>query len=232
MASVLLCMFALCSCGNSSDEVNYEQDANLQATCVQAAEVLKDMTPDEAAYYQSYYGTQEGGEIYANLMSQWQEIQPQVGEFVEMKGYTVTKAGKTVSAVQVIAFTERDVKLTYVLNANKGEVTAINVQMVYSLGETMSKAGLNTMMGIGIVFIILILICLVIYCFNIIPVIQKKFSGKNKAETKVAIIEKSHDTSEPQTDDLELIAVIAAAIAMETGASTDDFVVRSIKRRY
>ena len=232
MVSVLLCMFALCSCGNSSDEVNYEQDTELQATCVQTAQVLKDMSPDEATYYQSYYDTQEGGEIYANLMSQWQEIQPQVGEFVDMKDYTVTKAGKTVSAVQVIAFTKRDVKLTYVLNANKGEVTAINVQMVYSLGETMSKAGLNTMMGIGIVFVILILICLVIYCFNIIPVLQNKFSSTNKAETKVEILEKPAENSETQTDDLELVAVIAAAIAMETGASTDDFVVRSIKRRY
>ena len=35
----------------------------------------------------------------------------------------------------------------------------------------------------------------------------------------------------PQTDDLELVAVIAAAIAAATGSSTDDFVVRSIKRR-
>ena len=232
MVSVLLCMFTLCSCGNSSDEVNYEQDANLQAACVQAANVLKDMTSEEAEYYQSYYGNQEDGEIYANLMGQWQEIQPQIGEFVDMKDYTVTKAGKTVSAVQVLAFTERDVKLTYVLNANKGEVTAINVQMVYSLGETMSKAGLNTMMGIGIVFVILILICLVIYCFNIIPVLQKKFSGRNKTETRVEIHEKPAVVSEPQRDDLELIAVISAAIAMETGASTDDFVVRSIKRRY
>ena len=34
-----------------------------------------------------------------------------------------------------------------------------------------------------------------------------------------------------QTDDLELVAVIAAAIAAATGTSTDDFVVRSIKRR-
>ena len=33
------------------------------------------------------------------------------------------------------------------------------------------------------------------------------------------------------TDDLELIAVISAAIAASTGSSTDSFVVRSIKRR-
>ena len=37
---------------------------------------------------------------------------------------------------------------------------------------------------------------------------------------------------EDVTDDGELIAVIAAAIAASTGTTTDDFVVRSIKRRY
>lgn len=232
MVSVLVCMFALCSCGKSSDDVNYEQDAQLQATCVQSASVLSEMTQDEAAYYQSYYSAQEDGEIYANLMGQWQEIQPQVGKFVEMKDYSVTQAGKTVTAVQVMAFEKRDVKLVCVLNAHKGEVTAINAQMVYTMGETMSKAGLNTLMGIGIVFIILILICLVIYCFNIIPVIQNKLSGQSKSETKVEIHTSNPVVVENQTDDLELIAVIAAAIAMETGASTDDFVVRSIKRRY
>ena len=35
---------------------------------------------------------------------------------------------------------------------------------------------------------------------------------------------------EELADDLELVAVIAAAIAAYTGTSTDDFVVRSIKR--
>ena len=34
------------------------------------------------------------------------------------------------------------------------------------------------------------------------------------------------------TDDMELVAVITAAIAASTGASTDSFVVRSIKRRF
>ena len=41
-------------------------------------------------------------------------------------------------------------------------------------------------------------------------------------DDKIHVIEK---------DDLELVAVIAAAIAAATGTSTDDFVVRSIKRR-
>ena len=42
---------------------------------------------------------------------------------------------------------------------------------------------------------------------------------------------KTKEENVPQTDDSELIAVIAAAIAASEGTSTSDFVVRSINRR-
>ncbi len=234
MVSILVCMLSMCSCEKQVDEAELMLDAQLQMACEQAAGTLADMSPEEISYYQSYYASQENGEIYTDLMTKWFEIQPQVGKYVELKDFSVEKTGKTISAVQVISFEKRDVKLTYVLNANTKEVTAINVDMVYSLGEIMSKAGLNTVMGIGIVFLILILICLIIYCFSIIPVIQDKLS-KNKKDMKIEVAEKTVVTPvqiQKGTDDLELIAVISAAIAAQTGASTDDFVVRSIKRRY
>lgn len=233
LVSVLLCMLAVCSCGQKEDAKEAARNESLQATCEQTAQVLQNLTLEEAAYYQTMYASEEGGEIYAEFMAQWMEIQPQIGEFVGLKNFNITKAGKTISAVQTIAFTERDVKLTYVLNANKNEITAVNVEMVYTLGETMSKAGLNTLMGIGIVFTILILICLIIYCFNIFPIIEKKIKdGKKREETVIVSEAPKEEAVIPQTDDTELIAVIAAAIAAGTGASTDDFVVRSIKRRY
>lgn len=47
-----------------------------------------------------------------------------------------------------------------------------------------------------------------------------------KAET-VPVVEETVE----ETDDLELIAVISAAIAAAEGTSTDGFVVRSIRRR-
>lgn len=234
IVSILVCMLSMCSCEQQVDEAELMLEAQLQMACEQAAGTLANMSPEDIAYYQSYYASQENGEIYTNLMTEWAEIQPQVGDYVGLKDFSVEKTGKSISAVQEISFEDRDVELTYVLDANTKEVTSINVDMVYSLGETMSKAGLNTMMGIGIVFLILILICLIIYCFNIIPVIKDKLS-KNKQEMRLEVAEKMVATpvqTQSKTDDLELIAVIAAAIAAQTGASTDDFVVRSIKRRY
>lgn len=115
-------------------------------------------------------------------------------------------------------------------------VTAITTNVVYTFGEKMEKAALNTLLGMGTVFVVLILISLIIGCFGFIPKIQEMFSKKAKEE-KAEKVEKAANAvvqvveEEELSDDLELVAVIAAAIAASEGAaSTDGFVVRSIKR--
>ena len=111
---------------------------------------------------------------------------------------------------------------------------SITVSTDYDMSELMTKAALNTLLGMGTVFLVLILISLLISCFNFIPRIQEKFRKKPvqaestsapvKAEPVAAAVE--------ETDDTELIAVIAAAIAASEGAaSADGYVVRSIIRR-
>ena len=113
------------------------------------------------------------------------------------------------------------------------ELTDASADKVYTLGEKMEKAALNTLMGMGTVFVVLILISLIIYCFRFISVIQNKAAGKgkkNEAEAG-AVVEQIGQREEQLTDDLELVAVISAAVAASTGASADSFVVRSIRRR-
>ena len=93
------------------------------------------------------------------------------------------------------------------------------------------NALMNTVLGMGTVFVMLIAIALIIYCFKIIPVIQKKFAKKAEPAAEAPKVAPVAAAPVQETDDLELVAVIAAAIAAATGTSTDDFVVRSIKRR-
>lgn len=106
---------------------------------------------------------------------------------------------------------------------------------ISSFGEMMLKAALNTAIGMGTVFTVLVLICLIISCFGVIPKIQAAFSKKEEAapgvDKGVAQIARQEEAVD-EPDDLELVAVIAAAIAASEGAaSTDGFVVRSIRRR-
>ncbi len=91
---------------------------------------------------------------------------------------------------------------------------------------------LNTLMGMGTVFVVLILISLIIYCFRYISVLSDKMSGREKKQEKQPEVpQTAEQPGQALTDDLELVAVISAAIAANEGTSTDSFVVRSIHRR-
>ena len=89
----------------------------------------------------------------------------------------------------------------------------------------------NTVLGMGTVFIMLIAIALIIYCFRIIPVIQKKFTKKEEAVVEAPKAAPAPAAPVQETDDLELVAVIAAAIAASENVPVDSFRVRTIKRR-
>lgn len=100
-----------------------------------------------------------------------------------------------------------------------------------TLGQKMQKAGLNTIMSMSIVFLVLIFISLLISCFKFIGVIGK---GKAEKAPVAAAAPAVPAASEPENlvDDLELVAVITAAIAAASETeSADGLVVRSIIRR-
>lgn len=110
---------------------------------------------------------------------------------------------------------------------------AFNVN--YTMGEKMEQAGLNTLMGIGIVFLMLIFLSFLISQFKHISNLTEKKDSKSAAPAAPAPAPAPAAAEEEQeeelADDGELVAVIAAAIAAYEGStSTDGFVVRSIKR--
>ena len=94
---------------------------------------------------------------------------------------------------------------------------------------------MNTLLGMGSVFAVLILIMYIFEAFKFIPKIQAVFSKKKEVapapkEVPAQTAPVAEEVVE-EADDLELVAVIAAAIAAYEGqTSTDGFVVRSIKK--
>ena len=168
----------------------------------------------------------------------WVSIADQVGEYQGLGDFSVTKSGKTTTTELELKFSQRPAVLTVVYENLTMDVETVTIDLVYSTGEKMGKAALNTLMGMGTVFVMLILISLIISCFRVIPVLEKKaaqrkeqkLAGQSK-EMQVLLETPVMQQPVQETDDLELVAVIAAAIAAATGQSADDFVVRSIKRR-
>ncbi|MDR1764839.1 MAG: OadG family protein [Lachnospiraceae bacterium] len=176
-----------------------------------------------------------------------------------------------------------DVTFRCVLDATGSSISPTESSMSfdprYTFGERMAKAGMNTLMGMGTVFSVLIIICLVISCFKFINEWENRAKGKASPKATsgsgtakgavagggaVAAGAGALASSGPGAvaagaasgtgstagaapsggGDLELVAVITAAIAAATGKSVhvtgvarapvetvqDGLVVRSIRR--
>ena len=108
-----------------------------------------------------------------------------------------------------------------------------------SIEDAMAEATVNTIIGITVVFLALLFISFVISLFKYINKFEQKLADKKagkaaqapqQAPAPAPVVEAA-----PETDDLELIAVITAAIHAYEEAQgnnvTGDLVVRSIKKR-
>ena len=228
IAVLCLCMLGLAACSKTDpttvDYNGYSYD-DLQTNCQGTVQTLASMTDEDKQYY-----LENSTEIIANLITRWEDAVEEYGSFVDFGDFEITKSGKTLTAAQTLHMEDRDVILTYVYTYYSMELEDITIDGVYSVGEKMSTALMNTLMGMLVVFCVLIIISLIIYCFNIFPYLEKKKAAKSELAKSDAVTQ-IEVREEQQTDDGELIAVIAAAIAAAEGTSTDGFVVRSIRRR-
>ena len=167
------------------------------------------------------------------LLNEFKDCIKDAGDYQGVEDVTVQKSGKTITTTAIGDFSKRNIKMTFVYSTlDSSTPTAMNAEPVYTLGEIMKKAGLNTVMGILIVFCMLVVMSGVIKCFEVIPKIEKKLKESKEVEEVKPVPAAPVASAKNETDDLQLVAVIAAAIAASTGASTDSFVVRSIKKRF
>ena len=209
-------------------------DDTVKSTLVTTAEGLTDaivqLKDEEIENYMS-----SGDDFTTSAMQSWQTSKDELGAKKDSNGETtVTFKDDQYTVTVPLKFEKAEANFVYVFDS-QGTPTSMSVDVQYGMGKTLQRAGLNTLMGIGTVFVMLIMISLIISLFNFIPKIQAAFSKKDKEEAKNAGIDRAVTQiaaqEEPEADDTELVAVIAAAIAASEGAaSTDGFVVRSIRK--
>lgn len=186
--------------------------------------------------------TEEQTEQYKEtdeMISTWLEVSEGAGAFVEVLGnkatYEITEEGFIGEVPVKMENKEILAKLNFMASSGGVAVTfaekGAKGGSAMGLGSILKKAGINTLIGMGTVFCMLIFISLLIWLLGFVP---KLFDGKKKetaAEAApVPVAEQITEREITKTDDKELVAVIAAAIAAATGTSADSFVVRSIRK--
>ncbi len=253
LVCMITCIFGLTACGSEAQYTQYEQEKVEHAKQLvsqqivplfiglnsEAQSVLVDnYTVEEIQYLvnNQYEINMKDGYAIRSAMDSFVSTMEEIGEVVSI-GEATAKIDDDQIIVNVqVDGTLKDAEAEVIVSNDmfmEVESAALNAES--SFGDMMVKAALNTLIGMGTVFSVLILICLIIACFAFIPKIQASFSKKKENKTTgidnaVAQITTQEEIVD-ESDDLELVAVIAAAIAAYEGsASADDFVVRSIRK--
>lgn len=248
---MITCIFGMTACGSEEALTDYEQQKIEYAQQLAAQSVVPFLaeaniedfsvyTAEEIEYVvgQNYSMNVEGNAVISAITS--------FDTAVESIG-AITGIGEATAVI--------DDDTIIVTVPVTGEVKNANAEVIFSndmfmnlqsaalneestMADSMERAALNTVIGMGTVFAVLILIIFVISLFSYIPKIQAAFNQKKADEAEVSkaapavtpapvVVEESVNYA----DDLELVAVIAAAIAAYEGeTSTDGFVVRSIRK--
>ena len=177
-----------------------------------------------------------GDDFTTSAMQSWQSSKDELGSKKDKNGETsVTLKDDQYTVTVPVKFEKADANFVYVFDST-GTPVSLSVDVQYGMGKTLQRAGLNTLMGIGTVFVMLILLSLLISLFRFIPNPEAKKAAEAKAAKEVKEAEAAaaapavQAAEENLADDGELVAVIAAAIAAAEGTTTDGFVVRSIRK--
>ncbi len=165
-------------------------------------------------------------------LTSWKNAKNVLGAFVEVGEQTVTTDGNNVIINSDVTYENKTANVELIANTKTSAYESMAFNINYTMGEKMEQAGLNTLMGLGIVFLMLFFLSFLIGQFKHISKLTEKKDSKPAAPAPApapAAVEEEQE--EELADDGELVAVIAAAIAAYEGStSTDGFVVRSIKR--
>lgn len=171
-----------------------------------------------------------------NTAAQYKEsgkLREQYGDFDKKTDTDFTITTDTATVNETILTSSGDKLVFSVTFDETGNMSSWKVDKYKSLGQTMSTAALNTVMSMAIVFIVLIFIAIIIAQFKRIGNLQ----NNKKVEEPVTVAvptapEPVIEEEEDLTDDLELVAVITAAIAAASeNECTDGLMIRSIIRR-
>lgn len=205
---------------------------------------LLSFSDEEVSYLEEQYKDDAG---YEGVFETYYQLKDEdLGSYKSFENITVDEISKSeVKVLFDMVFEKKTETISMELNCFKNLGTVLkSINLTdrnadhKTIGDKLSEAGSNTLMGMGTVFIVLIFISLIISCFKFIPKVTDKFNRKKIADKKVLddnpeTIKKKEQTNSQINieNNTELVAVIMAAISASENVTTDSFVVRSIRRR-
>lgn len=239
---MITCLFSFAGCSSdsgSSDKLAPSDVSELlQSETPTMVTTLTGMTDADLDSMLEAYG-EDGESPNAGMVAfieAWTANKDDLGALVSIDNTQTVVMENNIYEVQMdVTFELRqaDVSIDFKKDSSQYTISGGKFDPIFSMGEKLEQAALNTVMGMGTVFLILILISLIISCFKFInkwEMGRKKAAEPAPAPAPAESVPAAAEEEEDLSDDMELVAVITAAIAASEDTPADGLVVRSIKR--
>ena len=226
-----VCMVAFCTVSftaavSAENKLDETTESILISTAEGLSEAIVTLTDEDIEGYKT-----STDDFTVNAMEVWESSKDELGELVEFGETTVEYSGGTYTATVPADFEKRDASFVYIFDEPTAAPTGMSIDIDYPMSVTMKNAAVNTVMGIGTVFVMLIFLSFVIYLMGqTVQKFQKKPEKKSAPAPALAPAPAVAAAAEEEVDDTELIAVIAAAIAAAEETTPEGFVVRSVRK--
>ena len=154
-------------------------DDTVKSTLVTTAEGLTDaivqLKDEDIENYMS-----SGDDFTTSAMQSWQTSKDELGAKKDSNGETtVTFKDDQYTVTVPLKFEKAEANFVYVFDS-QGTPTSMSVDVQYGMGKTLQRAGLNTLMGIGTVFVMLILLSLLFLCSDLFRIRKQRKQQKQK----------------------------------------------------
>lgn len=227
---VMLCTGILCACGSrgNTSGLTDEEAEGWKTQTVNFVSELTQMSDENLESLLQY------GDFYEAAVKEWKENRENLGAYQTTEETKCTLNGDILTVTADMQFEKKAATVILTIDQAENTPTYLTIEVQRTMGEKMKEAGSNTLLGILVVFVVLIFLSFLIYLFKYINLwVVKQEQKKCGHPLPASETEGEPDAGEQRedlTDDEELVAVIAAAIAAAEQTSTDGFVVRSIKK--
>lgn len=252
---MLTCLFSLTACSDSKnssktqDSSEYITEETMKSVSTNLITQLSQLSNDEIQKMVDSPNIQistttEEAVTYKGFYKMWLSTISEFGSYMEFKDFEYSVDNHDVFAKMTLVF--EDGTAEFIMTASEETMTIASIQLNrdQTFGEKMKNAGLNTLMGMGTVFVVLIFIAFLISLFKYINKAEAHFA-KRKLDKELEMMEDGEviDAADApvvldiipeaaaQADEHELVAVITAAVAASLNTSVDKLIVRSIRRR-
>ncbi len=238
----LLCAAVLGACAAPKEEAAV--DVQMQTQLIQMSENLLGsiIALDEATLEENIATLTEKGQFeLANGLSNWKTSRKELGSSysVVTENAEISKDDEGYAVVLYLAGDLRSARVRVAYDRELTQISSLSFDPEYTVREKLAKAGLNTLIGMGTVFMVLIFIICIIALFKYVRIFEEKLTKSPKKEAPPAVDSALPAAAEANAlQEEELLAVITAAIAAyeadkqkeSQGQEDGGLIVRSLRR--